>query len=92
MLLVLPSFPPPSYVGLRISYRAMELLRTRGECCGIGRRRFVGVERTTVSLNGRGRILVRLSGTEMLISVMAGDNADEGKAVEQICDAIKVAA
>lgn len=52
------------------------------------------IERAVLSLNGRGRILVRPSGTEPLIRVMAeGDNADEvSAAVSQICDAIKAAA
>jgi phosphoglucosamine mutase len=47
----------------------------------------------TRRLNGYGRILVRPSGTEPVIRVMAeGDNPDEvSSAVEQICAAIKAA-
>ena len=52
------------------------------------------IEEATTRLNGRGRILVRPSGTETVIRVMAeGDDPHEvSGAVQQICDAIKAAA
>ena len=45
-------------------------------------------------LNGKGRLVIRPSGTEPVIRVMAeGDDAGEVEsAVESICDAVKVAA
>jgi phosphoglucosamine mutase len=52
------------------------------------------IKDATTKLNGYGRILVRPSGTEPVIRVMAeGDNPDEvSSAVQQICEAIKAAA
>ncbi len=49
---------------------------------------------TEQALNGKGRILVRKSGTEKLIRVMAeGDNAEEVQAlVDKICDKLAKAA
>ena len=46
------------------------------------------------AIEGKGRILVRKSGTESLIRVMAeGDNADEvQRVVDEICDALNKAA
>ncbi|HRJ12549.1 MAG TPA: phosphoglucosamine mutase [Alphaproteobacteria bacterium] len=52
------------------------------------------IKLATETLNGRGRILVRPSGTEPVIRVMAeGDDAGEVQAaVTQICEAIQAAA
>ena len=52
------------------------------------------IDAATKKLNGNGRILVRPSGTEPVIRVMAeGDDASEvGRAVDNICEAIKNAA
>lgn len=52
------------------------------------------IKSATETLNGRGRILVRPSGTEPVIRVMAeGDDATEVQAaVTQICNAIQAAA
>jgi phosphoglucosamine mutase len=45
-------------------------------------------------LNGRGRLVIRPSGTEPVIRVMAeGDDADQvTRLVDRICDAVRVAA
>jgi phosphoglucosamine mutase len=46
------------------------------------------------ALNGRGRLVIRPSGTEPLIRVMAeGDDAGEvERVVDMICDAVRAAA
>ena len=46
------------------------------------------------ALNGRGRLVIRASGTEPVIRVMAeGDDAGQvEQVVDMICDAVRVAA
>ena len=48
----------------------------------------------TFVLNGRGRLVIRASGTEPVIRVMAeGDDAGQvEQVVDMICDAVRVAA